>query len=75
MTKLFLALAVLALSGCATCREYPKTCVAVTAVAMGSLALTVHNSHHPENFQMSTPLIGPPDFTTQPVICTGSNCK
>lgn len=64
VTKLFLAFALTALSGCATCREYPKTCVAVTAVAMGSLALMVHNTPHRSH-----------DVTITPVSCTGGRCE
>lgn len=41
--KLFLALAVLTLTGCATCNKYPTACAAITIVAVGCGTLLIHN--------------------------------
>lgn len=40
----FLLLLLAALTGCATCREYPKTCAAMGAFAVASVAVSI--PHH-----------------------------
>jgi hypothetical protein len=42
---LVIASAVIALSGCATCREHPVFCAAATAVVVGS-AVALAEAHH-----------------------------
>ena len=46
--RILTRLAVLALSGCATCREHPVACAAVGAVLVGSaVALIAHRHRAP----------------------------
>lgn len=69
MNKLFLALAVLALTGCATCQKYPTACAAVTLVAVGSIAMAANHGHN-----RTTGADGR-DYTIQPVNCANGSCK
>jgi len=50
--KLFLALAVLSLSGCGVaklCNEHPTACGAITMVAVGCGTLLIHNHSSPRS--------------------------
>jgi uncharacterized protein YceK len=64
MKTLTLVLAVLALTGCATCREHPALCAAGAAIAITSLALSQHHDSGRAH-----------DVTLQPVNCTNGSCK
>jgi hypothetical protein len=65
MKTLTLVLAVLALTGCATCREHPALCAAGAAIAITSIALSTQ--HHESDRAH--------DATLQPVNCTGGRCE
>lgn len=59
----------LALTGCATCRNHPTACAAVTLIAAGSLALSAGHSHQHEQ---EVGRIGPPltpDCNRFPEMC------
>lgn len=69
MNKAIALLLALALTGCATCREYPTACAAVTLIAAGSLALSAGHSHQreQEGGRIGPPLT--PDCTLFPEMC------
>jgi hypothetical protein len=67
VNKLFLAIALTALTGCATCKQYPTACAAIALVAAGSIALSASHSDH-----RSSPT---PDYTIKPIDCTNGSCK
>lgn len=69
MKTLTLVLAVLALTGCETCKQYPTACAAVTLVAVGSIAMAANHGHN-----RTTGADGR-DYTIQPVNCTNGSCK
>ena len=74
MSRLILALALLALTGCATIERHPY----VSALVVGSIAATAMAHGHgsrTEWYPMSDPLTLPHDVTTQPFTCTGASCQ
>lgn len=67
MKTLFaLCLVAVALSGCATCEQHPRTCVVVGAWIAGSVAIIA--SHHDDRSQQAAALTDPsaPPCTMQP---------
>lgn len=64
--KATVLLLALALTGCATCREYPTACAAVTLVAAGSLALSAGHSRNSTTGH---------DYTIEPVNCANGACR
>ncbi len=70
MTKLITALALVALSGCATCDRHPVACGVAITLVVGSLAASAarHASASPEeDRQMSIPLT--PNCNVYPEMC------
>lgn len=67
--KATVLLLALALTGCATCRQYPTTCSAVALVAIGSIALSAGHSRN------QTTGTDTHDVTLQPVVCTNGACR
>jgi len=63
--KALLIVAVLALAGCATCREYPTACKAVVAVAVMGTVIAL--DHH----QSQAAPIGPPALHEPPLLPRG----
>jgi len=63
--KLTLALALLALAGCQTCREHPRACAVAAAVGTASLALTLDGDRSRAAHDVQTPT----------VVCSGGSCR
>lgn len=61
--KLGFALALLALTGCETCREHPMACAAVVATAGTCIALSGHSSSRGH------------DVATPSVVCANGSCR
>lgn len=65
MNKLTIGFALLALTSC-VCREYPRTCAAVTIVGAGCLKASLSHSSPARTH----------DVTPNPIDCTnGSSCR
>lgn len=58
------ALALLALTACATCDRHPIGCAVGGALIVGGVAVATHGAHYRLH-----------DVTTQPVVCGGENCR
>jgi hypothetical protein len=54
--------ALLSMTACATCREHPVACGAVTAIAVGSIAASIVHSHEHARPASSPVYVGPPCY-------------
>lgn len=61
-----LILALLALTGCATCREHKATCAIVTGFVAGTVYIAAHGRNPPPSYH---------DVSTPQVNCTAGSCK